>query len=372
MIKLLFIMTDLLGGGAERVLLNLVRYLDSTKYDSTLLLIKKQGMYWDEVPKQVRIISLLDKDERLRFSWLSLLIKGFYEARTQDIIIGGMELLPTYLAYIWGSALRKPIIGWIHTPLTSYLGTVPKWNKRIAKFIYRRIAHLVFVSNGARLDMAGWLPNANHKKWRTIYNIFDPNVFNSIDFRSDVPKETNMPLIISVGRLDKQKNFDLLIKAHAMVLNKGYRHRLIILGEGPERKNLESMVYSLGIQESVMMPGFVSDVLKYMKKASVFVLPSQFEGFGMVLLEAMSAGTPVISTDSVADPREILGDNEFGLLVPVGNADLLADAIIKMLCNKEIREYYRKKGFERCKDFSYQNIVPYWEQLFHSLVDTTK
>jgi glycosyltransferase involved in cell wall biosynthesis len=371
LIKLLFIMTDLQGGGAERALLNLSRHLDSMKYEITLLLLKNQGTYWDELPTHVHVISILKKSERLRFSWLQLLTKGFYKARKHDIIIGGMELLPTYLAFILGSFLGKPVIGWVHIAITEYLGTMPKWNTIIGRIIYRRLTHLVFVSNGARANMASWLPTADLKKiWQTIYNIFDPKVFNFTDRKSDFPIETELPLVISTGRLDIQKNFDLLIKAHALVLNKGYQHRLIILGEGKERRNLETLISTLGVQGSVIMPGFVDDPIKYMKRSSVFVLPSRFEGFGMVLLEAMSAGTPVISTDCVAGPREILGNNEFGLLVPVEDVDLLADAIIRMLSDKEIRKYYQNKGLERSKDFSYQNIIPYWDQLFSSVKPT--
>ena len=196
MIKLLFIMLDLQGGGAERVLLNLLRYLDSTKYEITLLLIKEQGKYWNEVPTHVRVVSLLKNNERLRFAWLRVLIKGLYEARAQDIIIGGMEMIPTYLAYILGILSSKPVVGWVHTVIREYLGVMPKWNTMVGKFIYTRMAHLVFVSNGARLDMAGWLPTTNQNKWRTIYNILDPNIFNSTDCKSVIPMETDHLLII--------------------------------------------------------------------------------------------------------------------------------------------------------------------------------
>jgi len=369
-IKLLFIMINIQGGGAERVLLNLLRHLDTQKYEITLLLLKKEGKYWNEIPDHVRVVSVLQPHQHLRFYVPSLFTKGLQEAQKHDVIVGGLELTPTYLAYILGILSRKPVVGWVHTDIRYLINLVPKWHSILGKYIYKRIPFMVFVSYGACSAMAKWLACDPRSEWLTIYNIFDPDIYSQTKLDSTILLDLDLPLVVSAGRLDHtQKDFDLLIKAHAYVVNRGYKHRLIILGEGKDRRKLEMLVKTLGVQDSVIMPGFVNNPIQYMEKATMFVLSSRFEGFGMVLLEAMLAGTPVISTDCEVGPREILGNNEFGLLVPVGDADALANAIIQLFCDENLRLHYRKKGLERYKKFLPNKIVPLWDQFFYKILE---
>jgi glycosyltransferase involved in cell wall biosynthesis len=110
----------------------------------------------------------------------------------------------------------------------------------------------------------------------------------------------------------------------------------MILGEGEERPKLEALVRELRLEEDVALPGFVENPYKYMKRAAVFVLSSRWEGFGMVLVEAMALGTPVIATDCPSGPAEILEDGRWGRLVPVGDVHRLAEAILRVLKEEKI------------------------------------
>jgi glycosyltransferase involved in cell wall biosynthesis len=134
------------------------------------------------------------------------------------------------------------------------------------------------------------------------------------------------PVILAVGRLKPQKDFSTLIQAFARV-----RHtrpsRLLILGEGPERDALKTMVRELGLEEDVSLPGYVENPLAYMSRASLFVLSSRWEGLPTVLIEALYCGVPVISTDCPSGPREILADGQHGSLIPVQDVSALAEAI---------------------------------------------
>jgi glycosyltransferase involved in cell wall biosynthesis len=151
------------------------------------------------------------------------------------------------------------------------------------------------------------------------------------------------PVILGVGRLTRQKDFQTLIRAFEIVRRERFV-RLVILGEGEERPQLETMIKELGLEEDVALPGFVTNPYAYMARAAVFVLSSAWEGLPTVLIEALACGCPVVSTDCPSGPAEILKNGKYGLLVPVGDTFALGKAITKTLetplkCNVDISSY---------------------------------
>lgn len=144
----------------------------------------------------------------------------------------------------------------------------------------------------------------------------------------------NGPVIIAVGRLTAQKDYPNLIRAFSL-LRETLNAKLIILGEGDLRAELETLVAELGCGEYVSMPGFVDNPFAYVAKADLFCLSSAWEGFGNVIVEAMAVGTPVVSTDCPSGPSEILNRGEYGLLVPINNHAALAEALISGLKNSQ-------------------------------------
>ena len=136
--------------------------------------------------------------------------------------------------------------------------------------------------------------------------------------------------IETVGTLKAVKDFPTLLRAFAR-LREQANARLLILGEGEGRAELESLVQSLGLSDAVELPGFVGDPGPYYAKADLFVLSSDHEGFGNVIPEALGRGVPVVSTDCPSGPREILCDGKYGALVPVGDAEALAQAMLASL-----------------------------------------
>lgn len=119
----------------------------------------------------------------------------------------------------------------------------------------------------------------------------------------------------------------MLVRAHAAVVGAGQPHRLLLLGEGPDRAALEQLARELGVAGSVHLPGFVENPLPYVAAADLFCLPSRYEGFGQSLAEAIILGTPVVAADCVSGPRLLLADGAHGDLVPVGDVDALAAAV---------------------------------------------
>jgi glycosyltransferase involved in cell wall biosynthesis len=140
------------------------------------------------------------------------------------------------------------------------------------------------------------------------------------------------PVILSVGRLDKQKDFSMLVRAFSLVTRR-HRSRLMILGEGPERTVIEKVVAELGLTDLVALPGAVVNPYPFMSRAAVFALSSQWEGFGVVLVEALALGVPVVSTNCSHGPAEILGAGKFGALVSVGDHEAMARSLLFTLEN---------------------------------------
>jgi len=138
------------------------------------------------------------------------------------------------------------------------------------------------------------------------------------------------PVILGVGRLTRQKDFPTLIRAFAEV-RRCRSARLMILGEGEERGRLEALALELGVADDVALPGFRENAMAYMAGSALFVLSSAWEGLPTVLIEALAAGTRVVSTDCPSGPREILQDGRLGALVPVGDAVALTGAMIDAL-----------------------------------------
>jgi glycosyltransferase involved in cell wall biosynthesis len=171
-----------------------------------------------------------------------------------------------------------------------------------------------------------------------------------------------MPIVIAIGRLVRQKRFDILIEALSNVLTE-IDARLIILGDGPDRELLERLVEDLGIPDKVSFEGFQINPYKFLSKAAVFVLSSQREGLPMVILEAIACGIPVVSTDCPSGPREILENGRCGLLVPVNDVNAIANGIKKLLNDKNLRKEFSTLGRERAKYFSIDKIVKQYENV---------
>ena len=331
--KLSFFLPSLEGGGAEKVVVNLIKEFVKRGIESELVLVNAKGPYLIEVPQGVKVFDL--KSSRVLFA-LPKLIK-YLKTEKPDILVSSLSHA-NIIAILANKLAMTNVRIFAREDTTLSLSSLYSTSLKnkvmpLLMGIFYRFADLIIVvSKGVKDDLVSFakLPS---DKIELIYNpVITPDLFTKVQEPVSHPwfAPNSPPVILGVGRLTKEKDFPTLLKAFALV-RKEVDSRLVILGEGEEKKNLEKLAKELGIEEYLWMPGFVDNPYKYMNRASVFVLSSIYEGLPTVLIEALALGCQVVSTDCKSGPREILDNGKFGKLVPVGDYKEMAHAIKEIL-----------------------------------------
>jgi glycosyltransferase involved in cell wall biosynthesis len=363
-LRIVFILQNLNGGGAERTTLNVLRHLDRNRFEPVLFLLENSGVYFSDVPRDVKLVCACNSAGYNRYLTPYYLVKLLFEARRCDVIVGALELRPTYLAYAASALLRKPVIGWVRVTIDQWLKQWRRWHTKAVRIIYPRLTRVVCVSRGTQESIRK-VARIKSEKLRVINNIYEIDSIISCS-RDAIPDwyaaVSKKPVVIAVGRMMPEKGFDVLIKAHAKVLEYGIDHNLLILGEGVMRSQLEGLVRSFGLERSVFMPGYIRNPYPFIRRASVFALSSRHEGFPGSVVEALVIGTPVAAADCPG-AREVLSDGRYGLMTPVEDASALAEAIASLLTNPALCRELSTSGVERAKMFSAANTIGQWEQL---------
>jgi glycosyltransferase involved in cell wall biosynthesis len=346
---------SLRGGGAEKVMVNLALGFVEQGLKVDLVLAKAEGPYLSRVPEEVRVVDLGAR--RVLYS-LPGLVRYLRRERPQAML---SALNYANIVAIWAKLLARVqthLVVSEHNTLSCSTQNASSVRVKLLplliKIFYPYADAVVAVSHGVAEDLIT-MTGLPMEKVKVIYNpVITPELFAKAEEPLDHPwfRPGEPPVVLGVGRLTKQKDFPTLIRAFALV-RKERPARLMILGEGEERPKLETLARELGIEEDFVLPGFVENPYKYMKRASVFVLSSRWEGLPTVLIEALALGVPVISTNCPSGPAEILEHGKWGCLVPVGEPHLLARAILEILQN-DVRIPSHKTAWER---FSKENAV---------------
>lgn len=233
------------------------------------------------------------------------------------------------------SGVQTVVVAGIHNNVSDLFGSQQgmksSFRHLLFPYLLRMADEIVAVSNGVADDMAE-LTSIPRSRIRVIYNPLRLEALRSAA-REPVSHpffNSDAAVLVAAGHLEPRKDFSTLLRAFALARQR-MPLRLIILGEGSQRGELSRLGEQLGIQEDLSMPGFAPNPFAYMARADLFVLSSAFEGFGMVLVEALGLGVPVVSTNCPSGPAEILDHGRYGRLVPVGNPEAMADAIFETL-----------------------------------------
>lgn len=365
--RIVLFLPSLTGGGAERVFLSLGKGFAELGHQVTLVEVAPSGVVPQYVPDAA--IKQISFPSNSVSSSLPHLIR-FLRRQEADILVSALPHLNCMLVLAKAlSKVKTPLVITEHNQRSAVLANKLSIKESMlvpmSRWLYPHAQAIVCVSQGVADDLAHLLGLDR----RTLKCIYNPIVDERIAIMSQIVPDhawygdNAIPVIIAAGRLMLQKDFPTLIKAFSIV-RKSIAARLLILGEGMQRDALMAYRHELGLQADVDFSGFVENPYQYYAHSRMFVLSSRYEGFGNVIVEALACGTPVVSTDCPSGPREILENGKYGKLVPVGDAQSMADAILETLQEKPDRELL----MGRAADFTIEKITQEYVGLFKNLL----
>jgi N-acetylgalactosamine-N,N'-diacetylbacillosaminyl-diphospho-undecaprenol 4-alpha-N-acetylgalactosaminyltransferase len=374
--NILFIINSLAANGAERVLVKLLEHLPRLNRHLNLsLLVLEEVDNPLKIPQNVVIHSRGISPGRSNISKLAAI--PIYATKIKKIVreynISRVVSFLSRANYVnlLARKLQSPhtaIISERNIPSILYktLGISDILNRVLKRILYPGAHSIIAISNGVKMDLRNNF-SIDEKKIFVIYNPIDIDEIKSKrieEIENQWLKNNIFLTIITVGRLEKPKNQELLITAFKMVAEKIPNSRLIIIGEGNLRNELKILVSRFRIDDKVEFTGYRQNPFAYMARADLFTLSSDTEGFGNVIIEAMACGCPVISTDCPSGPGEIITSGENGILTEPANMEDLSKAMIKLLQNNTIREKMIKNAYKRAEDFSLNKILKqYYQQI---------
>ncbi len=371
--KVLFLLQSLrYGGGVENTVSTLSQKL-SSKYKFLILTIHDfkniypyDGKYYSLRENQGFIqksFSLFKIHLFIRYFRIYMSIKSF----SPDIVISFMELVNIYAIITkFLFRLKVPlIISVVCNPKMQFKDNMSYMNYLI-KILYpiKIVNRIVSISKRVKDKLIDFYGIEAHKL-KVINNAIDIKKINNmkkdkISGHRDIFYNENLIKFIIVGRLRVEKGHDYLIKAFSKVKVHLPNSKLIIIGDGPLRKELEQLIEKLALKNEVLLMGLRKNPYKYMAKSDIFVLSSKNEGFPIVLLEALACGLPIISTDCETGPREILDNGRYGLLAKVMDINDLAEKMINLANNTPLLEDLSKLSIKRAENFDIKKSLKEW------------
>lgn len=337
---------SLRGGGAERAMLLFTEGLLAKGYLVDLLVAQREGPLLAEVPAGVRLIDL---NERKVSMTLPKLIRYLTRERPRAIFSTIVNAnIVAVLAAQWARRVRgvrcRVVVRESNVVAPKGpLSLARRISGRMAPFLYRQADAVISVSNDVAAELRAAAPQLAARVHTLPNPVVSPRIFDLATAESGHPwlvaraTDPSTALIVAAGRLHPQKDFSTLIRAFAL-LRASRNARLIILGEGEQRSMLERLINDLGLTESVSLPGFVANPYPYFRFADTFVLSSLYEGMPNVLLQALAFGTPVVATRCHSGAQEVLTDVTYGRLVPPGDSEAMAAAIVECLAMRRSQE----------------------------------
>lgn len=352
MARIAILISDMTGGGAERVALALIECFLERGHQVDLVLLSAHGELMGLIPSEVKVFGL--GVTRFR-SALPPIVRYLRSRKPHALQASLWPLTAIAIAAAKLARIRTRVVVSDHITLSKQYGASPGAMaaiKATTRLLYPMANGRVCVSKGSAADLAG-LSGLPKQQISVVYNpIPGPPLGAAESADADRLWGAAERRILTVGSLKHQKNHALLIRTFAL-LDDSARPTLMILGEGGLRAELEQLAGELGVAERVIMPGFAVDPWPFYQSADLFVLSSDYEGFGNVIVEALHAGLPVVSTDCPDGPREILDRGRYGALVPPGDEKALAAAISDALPRTPDRDFLRN----RAADFSVERAA---------------
>ena len=360
MIHILFFIESLSGGGAEKVLRNLVNAMDQTKFAITVQTLYPEdaekylapGIHYKYCyPAKNRINGLRMRAEAASGLTYPLHIKDDYDIEAAYLECGSTKIMS-------GSTNPKALkLAWVHCDLAKKTANPAAFARETAKY-YRKFDKIVCVSEDVRRSFQEMYGPA--AEMAIVYNCYD-------DAEILYKAEKQMPIkeertIVAIGRLTAQKGLDRLLRIYKRLIDEGICYQLKILGEGEDRKMLEAFIKQNGLTDLVTLCGFQENPYPVLKNAAFYACSSRYEGFSTTVIESLILGTPVVTTDCTG-MREILGDSEYGLITENDDEAFYA-GVKRMLTEPGLLEHYAEQAKIRGKNFKREKQARNTEAFF--------
>jgi GalNAc-alpha-(1->4)-GalNAc-alpha-(1->3)-diNAcBac-PP-undecaprenol alpha-1,4-N-acetyl-D-galactosaminyltransferase len=355
--------------GIEHVMATMTNYFAKKGWQVTYVILDDDSnMPFFELDPRVRLIPLgvyKPSTNLLEAIWNNLkrikaLRRAIGESKPDAVI--SFWTYVSVLVLFASRGLGVPVIVSEHRdPLTDQLKRLLDW---LHRWVYTFADQVVVLTDRSKVCY----PPRVQTRIRVIPNPLAPVGSSG----GDTPRyHLAKPSLIAMGRLHRQKGFDLLLKAFWRLKDRYPAWTLTILGEGPSRPRLEAIRSELGLHDRVHLPGVVQNPHDLLKQADLFVMSSRWEGMPIALMEAMSIGLPVISTDCRTGPREIIRDGVDGILVPPEDVEALEAAMDRLMSDPEERKLMASRAVKVSERFSLDKVMGMWEELLMGVVPTS-
>jgi glycosyltransferase involved in cell wall biosynthesis len=367
-----------MAGGVERVLTLKANYFaEHFKYDITIVLTegKDKPLYYP-LSDKVKVINLdINFEELWTCSFYKKIVlylqKQYYFKKKlaaelmrirPDITVSLLRREINFITKIKDGSKK---IGELHVNRANYrnfeAGDSNFVKRLFAKFWMRSLVKYL-----KELDRFVVLTEEDKFNWKELDHV--DVIPDPLAFHTDIVSQLNSKRVIAVGRYVYQKGFDLLLQAWAKVECKCLDWEIVIYGQG-NREPYENIIDQLGLDRSrCHLYGPTNDIKREYLNSSIFVFSSRFEGFGMVLIEAMACGLPCVSFDCPCGPKDIISDQQDGILVPNGDIDQMADKLIVLMTHSNVIERMSKAALKKAKSYSIDTILLRWKQMFDTLM----
>ena len=359
--KIVFYISSLAKAGAQRVIMNLTKSLLSKGHQVTIVTTHVLENEY-ELPKGAgRVISDIQKDEitsnrianlKKRFDKL----RNIWKNETPDVIVSFIGK-NNFMAILTAWGLDIPVVTSVRgDPNEEYYSKI---TRVLSKTLMGKASGLILQTPDAKAYFPKWI----QKKSVILENPLNP------EFMDEYYDGERSNEIVSVGRIDSNKNQKLIVDAFHRIAGEISDVTLVLYGAGEGKETLENYVKSSPYKERIFMPGAVSDVKERIRKSKIFVLSSNTEGMPNALMEALALGIPCISTDCpCGGPRMLMEDKENGILVPVGDADAMADAMRRLLTDEELWQRCSKNAYKLTEELHPDVINDKWENYLFSIM----
>ena len=371
-LRVAFFLSDLDAGGAQRTIVNLVNALPPESFSVKLIVARNSGTARDWLDPAHEIVDL--GCARSRGAVLPL--RRYLAADHPDVLFATMVDANIVAALAVRLVRRRPRLILRETNPHRARNDLGRFRRRAVRWAYTRADALVALSVGVGRELI----DDYHLDPARVVTIHNPVDTEAWDRRAQAARRSGppwadfadgRPVLVAVGRLIRQKGFDLLLRALARCEGAGKEARLVIVGDGPERSALDALARQFGIAERVLLAGFAADPAGWYAHGDLFALPSRWEGFGHVIVEAMACGLPVVAFDCPYGPADILSNGKGGMLVPPENVDALAAAIDRLLGSHDELARLAAGALRAAERFSQARIAAQYSHLIQTVAAGT-